>query len=520
MSATDRELLSEYAAAGSGRAFATLVERHLDLVYSAARRQVRSAALAEEVAQSVFIDLARRAGSIPDATPLVAWLHVVSRRTAIDVIRRESRRLSREQEAAALGETMKSNPPAWDGIEPLLDEAVESLDAADRAAILLRYFENKSLREVGAALGTSEDTAQKRVSRAVDELRRFLLRRGVAVSAAGLSADLSAHALLPAPAGLGATIANAATLTGVAAAATLKTSSAIVMTTLQKTAVVAAFVIVAGAGIYQAKVADRRADELRALHAQTDRTTEEIRAVRSARTVALARLKSVEEQIDARLASVRASSVRDAALETEMKDWLGRVDRLKRFFVERPEQSIPELQTLTDVAWFNAASEPIDSAEALRRTTSQLRHLAAMPFTRVLHAALRAYLPAHNDILPASPHDLAPYCEPPMDPAILDRYAMLQTGKLADVPAAERRNILSLRTPIDPEFDSLPTVSPTSYGSTSALGVNFTHAMRGFAEANPGIRPMTAAQLRPYLKWPLRDEAVQRILDRSAPKAP
>src|SRR3954465_7589098 len=98
----DLELLGQYAAERSEAAFTQLVRRHLDLVYSAARRQVRSPQLAEEVAQSVFVDLARHAERFPPATPLVAWLHVVSRRAAIDVVRRESRRQAREQEAAAL----------------------------------------------------------------------------------------------------------------------------------------------------------------------------------------------------------------------------------------------------------------------------------------------------------------------------------------------------------------------------------------------------------------------------------
>src|SRR5687768_5088220 len=206
MSASDHELLRQYAGNGPSAesAFATLVARHLNLVYSVARRHVHSKQLAEEIAQSVFVDLARKARHIDPHTPLVAWLHLVSRRTAIDMIRRESRRQARETAAAALAD-MKT-PSPWTDVEPLLDEAVESLPAADRSAILLRYFENKSLREIGATLGASEDAAQKRVSRALDQLRQFFARRGVTVTTSALAADLSSRAVEAAPSSLAASI--------------------------------------------------------------------------------------------------------------------------------------------------------------------------------------------------------------------------------------------------------------------------------------------------------------------------
>src|SRR5206468_10015331 len=108
------------------------------------------------------------------------------------------------------------NATANDGthIEPLLDEAMHALDETDRSAVLLRYFENKSLREVGRTFGTSEDAAQKRVSRAVERLREFLAKRGVTVGASGLAVVISANAVQAAPVGLAATISTAAALGG------------------------------------------------------------------------------------------------------------------------------------------------------------------------------------------------------------------------------------------------------------------------------------------------------------------
>src|SRR3954469_21631972 len=133
MGMSDSEFLHRYVHDGAADAFAALVHRHIDLVYSVARRHVRSASTAEEVAQSVFIELARHARNIKPGTPLVAWLHVVSRRTAINAVRDASRRQAREKIAAEIA-AMKSPSSDWSGIEPLLDEAVESLPETDRVA--------------------------------------------------------------------------------------------------------------------------------------------------------------------------------------------------------------------------------------------------------------------------------------------------------------------------------------------------------------------------------------------------
>src|SRR5262245_40518485 len=198
MTANDLDLVGQFAREQSQDAFTELVNRHLNLVYSAALRQVRSPELSEEVSQSVFTNLARNAHKLRSNTILTAWLYQVTRHTAIDVVRRETRRQEREQIAFQMS-AMNDSPAEWMHVEPLLDEAMQSLDETDRAAILLRYFENRSLREVGEALGSSEDAAQKRVSRAVERLRESLLKRKVAVGTAGLTALVSANAIQAAP---------------------------------------------------------------------------------------------------------------------------------------------------------------------------------------------------------------------------------------------------------------------------------------------------------------------------------
>ncbi|MBC7366707.1 MAG: sigma-70 family RNA polymerase sigma factor, partial [Undibacterium sp.] len=227
---SDHDLLQRYARTGDQAAFTELVARHLNLVYSAARRQVSPSQLAEDVTQSVFLDLARRARDFPSGQPLAPWLHVVTRRTAIDALRRESRRHAREQTALEIA-AMQTPDSSWSHVEPLLDEAVAALPDPDRTAIVLRFFENKNLREIGAALGTNEDAAQKRVSRALDQLRTLLTRRGLTLTAAGLATDLSAHAILTAPVPLAATIS--ASVVATLPAAALPRAQILAMTTLQ-----------------------------------------------------------------------------------------------------------------------------------------------------------------------------------------------------------------------------------------------------------------------------------------------
>ena len=253
----DTDLLGQFTREPATRpgqdAFTALVDRHLNLVYSAALRQVRSPQLAEEISQSVFTQLANHAASLKPGTVLAAWLHQVTHHAAIDVVRRECRRQAREQIACEMSRLMDDNPVDWTLIEPLLDEAVQSLDETDRTAIIVRFFENKSLREVGETLGTSEDAAQKRISRALERLREHFVRHKIAAAAAGLAAVMSTHAVQAAPAGLSSTIASGslAAAVSVPVSASLTTAKIIAMTTLQKVAVGIVLVGAAVTIIYQ-----------------------------------------------------------------------------------------------------------------------------------------------------------------------------------------------------------------------------------------------------------------------------
>ena len=299
MHETDLELLRRYGREGAEDAFAEIVRRHLALVHSAALRQVRSPQLAEEIAQSAFTDLARNSQRLAPDTVLAAWLYQVTRRTAIDVVRRETRRQAREQIATEMNAT--TTDAAWLHIEPLLDEAMDGLDDTDRAAVLLRYFENKSLREVGQALGVSDDAAQKRVSRAVERLREFFAKRGVAVGAGGLAAIISANAIQAAPVGLAATISAAATVIGTTTAATATTTTAakaIAMTALQKTIIVGTVAVLSGVGIYEARQASQLRDQVQLFREQQAPLAGQIEQLRLERDQATNALTAVRAQID------------------------------------------------------------------------------------------------------------------------------------------------------------------------------------------------------------------------------
>lgn len=203
----DQLLLARYAKEGSEEAFAELARRHTALVYSAAIRQVRDPQWAEDVTQTVFVQLARRAGSISPSAILAGWLHTTTRYTALDLLRRENRRRRREQLSFEMNAPMPEPSPGWKEIRPLLDEALTQLPAADRDALLLRFFEQKDFAGVGAALGASAEAARKRVDRALDRLRDYLGQRGVTTTAAALGGALTAHAIEVVPASLAAAVA-------------------------------------------------------------------------------------------------------------------------------------------------------------------------------------------------------------------------------------------------------------------------------------------------------------------------
>lgn len=228
----DSALLQRFALARAEEDFAELVQRHLNLVYSAALRQVGGDhQFAEEVTQSVFADLARKAGSLGNHASLAGWLYTSAHYAAAKLVRGEQRRRLREKEACQMQHT-HTNPAAefdWEQLQPVIDEAMHALPEADREVILQRYFQRMPFLQIGARHGLTENAARMRAERALDKLRGILAARGVSATAMALGAGLMAQAVLAPPTALAAAIVStsltAGALTGVEAGGGLVTAA-------------------------------------------------------------------------------------------------------------------------------------------------------------------------------------------------------------------------------------------------------------------------------------------------------
>jgi len=243
----DRELLREYVGHHSERAFGELVARHLPFVLGTALRVVREPQAAADVAQNVFIQLARKAWTIRDGQVLSGWLYRATHHTALNALRTEQRRRERETQTMKLAETQTAPEPAWEELAPLMDEALQQLKRGEQDALLLRFFEDKSYREVGQILGLDEKTAGQRVNRALEKMRGYFSRRGVTTTATLLGTALTSHAAAPMPAGLAANVTGAS-LAGMGGGGAVSGSliKTYFMTITTKSLIAAAVVIVVG----------------------------------------------------------------------------------------------------------------------------------------------------------------------------------------------------------------------------------------------------------------------------------
>src|ERR1035437_3461693 len=218
----DDRLLEQFARNGSEQAFAALVQRHIALVHSVALRHTANSQHAEDITQAVFVILARKAGALGCKTVLPGWLYHTARLTAANLQRAGARRVRREQEAfmqSKLEESPTDN--LWRELSPQLDEAMAGLGTSERDALVLRYFQNKSIAEVGKSLGLEENTAQKRVSGALENLRKDFAKRGVSATTAIIAGAISANSVQAAP----VVLAKSVTAVALAKGATASTST-------------------------------------------------------------------------------------------------------------------------------------------------------------------------------------------------------------------------------------------------------------------------------------------------------
>ncbi len=478
---SDSQLLRAYVDRRSETAFAELVRRHVDFVYSAALRMVCDSHLAEDVTQATFMALAKSAAQLLDRPTLSGWLHRTTQNIAAQTVRTEVRRRVREQEAAAMTELPSTTPDAaWDDIAPHLDAALSDLSEPDRDAVLLRYFERKSAREMAEILGVGEEAAQKRVTRAVERLREFFAKRGVVVGTSGLVAIISANAVQAAPAGLALTISAAALAgTTLAATATATATKAIAMTTLQKALVTTVVAVLVGAGVHETLQASKVRDQNSALQQQQGKLNEQIQKLLAERDEAALQLVALREDNErlnrttgevlrlrgqvgrlrrdsddlARLKAARGRE-EEEPLEATAKSWLAKVNLLKQQLEQMPDRKIPEMQLLKDADWLRITGGGGFQTDAeVRRALCHLRDSAKQYFAPLLGQALRKYVAANAGQLPTDATQLATYFESPADGAILQRYQMLMSGDAGKLKGHEM--VVGERAPVDAEYDSL-----------------------------------------------------------------
>jgi RNA polymerase sigma factor (sigma-70 family) len=312
----DTELLRRYVETRSEAAFAELVQRRIGLVYAVALRTTRNAHRAEDVTQTVFADLARKAASLTDRPVLAGWLYRSAHFAALGVIRAEQNRAAREQEAHTMHETLgRDEPdPEWEKIRPVLDDVMSELNERDRDAIMLRFFDGRPFADVGAQLRLSENSARMRVERALDKLHALLARRGIRSTTAALGAVLAHQATAAiAPAGLAATVTGSA-LASAPAAVTPAVSLLQFMSTSKLSTAAAGMVLVLGFGTAGYELHASRAAEASLLAADRENhallaNLADLRRQAAATDLAAASLRQL---IDAARAAKTAEQLRAA----------------------------------------------------------------------------------------------------------------------------------------------------------------------------------------------------------------
>lgn len=298
----DHALLREYVQRDSEEAFAALVARHVNKVYSVALRHTGRPHQAEEITQAVFVILAKKSRALGKGVILSGWLYHTARLTSVTLIRSEVRRARRQQEAHMQTLTNEPEPDTWPQIAPLLDAAMANLNESDRHAVVLRFFDQKSMKEVGSAMGATEDAAKKRVTRALEKLRKYFSKCGVHSTTAIIAGAISANSVQAAPAGLAKIAVSAAVAKNAALSAstlTLTKGALKVMawTKAKTVAVLSVGALLAGTGAYQTHLASKQREENQTLHQQQSFLTEQIQKLQSQRDDATNQLALLTDEI-------------------------------------------------------------------------------------------------------------------------------------------------------------------------------------------------------------------------------
>ncbi|MCD6051071.1 MAG: hypothetical protein K0Q55_2474 [Verrucomicrobia bacterium] len=412
-----QQLLAAYVENGSETAFRELVSRHVNLVYATALRLVGGDAhRAQEVAQTVFVQLAQNAHKLSRESTLGGWLHRTTCNVASKALRTERRRIERETQAMLMNAQSHEGEARMERVAPILDEAINQLGEEDRAAIVLRFFEQRDFRAVGLALGSGEDAARMRVNRALEKLQSMLKRKGVALSATALGTMLTAGAVSAAPAGLSVSLAGAAF-----AAATKGGGTSIGMLTLMnqfKVGIAGAIVVtgLAGSLFVQHRSAGRLQTENDALRKQTVLMQEEMDALKRRPLTAPAQVADQDRTELLRLrGEVGVMRGQMAAVNKEN-------ERLVASMRQQAEKSKTEQYLAAE-----------DEAKAVRNANLAKR----------LGLALHIYRGKHNEAFPDSFEQLSAAAK---DVLGADSYAQFElfplSGKLSELPNPSKTIVL------------------------------------------------------------------------------
>lgn len=488
MMTDDKQLLRKYLEERSESAFAEIVTRHIDLVYSTALRVVNGDAhLAEDVTQMVFIDLARKAASLPTNLMLPGWLHRHTSYTAATAVRTEQRRRTRERIAMEMRALDQIHDSPWEQISPHLDDGLNELKASDRDALILRFLMRQDMRAVGAALGISDDTAQKRISRALAKLRSVLHRRGVTLSAAALNSILPAQAVTSAPAGLAATT-TAASLAASAETGTVLTFLKIMASTKLKAGLASALILAsvsvpfvvqqtAQSKLSKQDEATRRLDgRIAGLQSEHDRLWDLVHsrspAPQHRQFNEVLRLRGETALLLAEVQELSGSTTneplsREEILTSMRQMYRDRVNSLKQRILENPAEAVPELQYLKDRDWLSFVTydhhriDP-DNRRAMSHARYKGQHHFAM---HVVHDALKRFAGDNHGQSITDLSQLLPYFRTPADAAVLEGWTLLSTKRLPKGIHADDPWVITQKGPRNAQMDQRIVVGLKTMGA-------------------------------------------------------
>jgi hypothetical protein len=437
-------------------------------------------------------------------------------------------------------------------VEPLLDEAMQALDEVDRTAVLLRYFENKSLREVGQSLGTSDDTAQKRVSRAVERLREFFTKRGVSIGASGLVAVISTNAIQAVPVGLSTTITVAALAGGTVATTAIATvTKTIAMTTFQKALVGVALTAAIGTAIYEGgrasalrkEVIDLREqqtalhDQLQELTAGRDKATRQLagRAASDANlNGAMDELLKLRSEV-ARLRGAAVTAKENELTKSEAQAWLARVQQLRTYLNENPEKRIPEIQFVSERDWLSVTASDFErdakgvTEAGYRRALSLLYDMAKMRFSHNAIPALKSYQLTHDQQFPTDVAQLKVHFTEPVDDAVLQRYAIMPKATFQGVRLNGDWVLAEMTSPDEEtmryvmsgdgsdrvffkETRAPKEIAAQKQAEIQPLIDTLLPLAKAYAKAHGDAPPATPEELRPYATTSEQQSALQKLI--------